>query len=315
MAQHTWTFDAPTGVYKSHTLSNDIRVAAVEDSVFMEHVSPVSGFGKGKGDTVTITRVANIAEPTSATLSETDRIPEDSFSLSTHAITVDELGRAVPYTSLSDDLSEFDLENPIQKKLKEQMKLVLDTKAATAAKTTPLRYQVTGAASGTFTTNSAFGGASSDNMNVFHLEEISDTLYDTYQVPPASGDDYIGIFRTLALRGIKRDPAWEEWKKYTDPQAKFNSEVGRMERIRLVQTNHADALAKVGTGSVLGEGIVFGDDFLVMAEAMAPELRAAIPGDFGRSKAVAWYGILSFGLAFGTSANAGEVRGVYVGST
>jgi len=116
------------------------------------------------------------------------------------------------------------------------------------------------------------------------------------------GEDYCGIFRTLALRGIKRDPAWEEWKKYTDPMAKFNSEVGRMENIRLKETNHANALAKVGTGSVLGEGVVFGDDPVVLAEAMTPE-----------SKAVAWYGILAFGEVFDT-ANAGEARIIHVGS-
>lgn len=292
-----------------------LREAAIVDSVFMPHVSPEPGYGKGKGDTVTITRVSNITEPTSATLSESERIPEDTFALSTTSITVSELGRAVPYSELASDLSEFDLENPIQKKLRAQMTLVLDTKVATAMKTTPIKYQVTGVASSTITTNSTFAGASTDNMSVFHLEEIADYLYDTLQAPTAEGDDYIGIFRTLSLRGIKRDPAWEEWHKYTDPQAKYNSEVGRMERIRLIQTNHNQALGKVGTSSVLGEGIVFGDDFCVMAEAMTPELRAAIPQDFGRSKAVAWYGILEFGLAFGTSANAGEARAVHVGST
>jgi len=315
MAQHTWTFDAPTGTYKSHAMSMELRMAAIEDAVFMEHVRTEPGYGKGKGDTITLTRVANITEPTTAVLSESERIPEDSFSLSTTSITVSELGRAVPFTSLSDDLSEFNLENPIQKKLREQMKLVLDTKASAAFQNTPIKYQITGAAAGTFATNSTFAGASTDNMNVYHLEEIHDYLYDTLQAPPAEGDDYIGIFRTLALRGIKRDPAWEEWHKYTDPQAKYNSEVGRMENIRLIQTNHANALGKVGTGSVLGEGVVFGDDAVVMAEALTPELRAAIPQDFGRSKAVAWYGILEFGLAFGTSANAGEARVVHVGST
>ena len=86
-----------------------------------------------------------------------------------------------------------------------------------------------------------------------------------------------------------QDPAWEEWHKYTNPQAKYNGEVGRWEHIRLLKTNHNGALGKVGTGSVLGEGVVFGRDAVAMAEVLTPELRAAIPGDFGRSKAVAWY--------------------------
>lgn len=309
----TWTFDAPTGTYKNHAISSKLWEAAVENSVFMDHIRPVDGYGKKMGESVTLTRVRNITEPTTANLDETIRIPEDEFELSTKVITVRELGRAVPYTSLSMDLSKFDLENPIQKKLREQMRLVLDTKAATAFKTSLIKYQITGAAAGTFTTNGAFGGNATANMNVFHAEEIRDYMYDTLQVPPVDGGDYIGIFRTLGLRGIKRDPDWEEWHKYTNPQAKYNGEVGRIESIRFIETNHARALDKVGTNDVLGEGVVFGDESVAMAEAMTPELRAAIPGDFGRSRAVAWYGILEFGLIWDT-ANAGEAKVVHVGS-
>jgi hypothetical protein len=51
-----------------------------------------------------------------------------------------------------------------------------------------------------------------------------------------------------------------------------------------------------------------------MAEVLTPEMRAGIPADFGRSKAVAWYGILEFGVIW-TTANAGEARIVHVSST
>jgi N4-gp56 family major capsid protein len=130
------------------------------------------------------------------------------------------------------------------------------------------------------------------------------------------GDSYVGIFRTLGLRGLKRDPDWVEWHKYTDPAAKFNSEVGRLEEIRFVETNHANALGKVGTSSVLGEGVVFGEDAVALAEASTPELRVEINvgQDFGRSHAVAWYGILEFGIIWDTG-NAGQARIVHVGST
>jgi len=64
---------------------------------------------------------------------------------------------------------------------------------------------------------------------------------------------------------------------------------------------------------VLGESIFFGQDSVAMAEVLTPELRAAMPADFGRSKAVAWYGILEFGMIWDT-ANAGEARVVHVTS-
>lgn len=313
MATFTWTFDAPTGTYKSHAMSRKLWEAALPGSVFMDHVRPVDGFGRKQGESITLTRVANITEPASAQLVEAIRIPEDEFALSVQTITVKELGRAVPYTSLSMDLSEFDLENPIQKKLREQMRLVLDTMAAAAFKRTQVKYAVTGAATNNITFNGTFGAISTANMNVFHVEEIRDLMYDTLNVPPYEGGDYLAIFRTRGLRGIKRDANWEKWHQYTDPTVKFNGEVGRIESVRFIETNHANALANVGTGSVLGEGVVFGDEAVAMAEALPPELRAAIPGDFGRAKAVAWYGILEFDVIWNTG-NAGEAKIVHVGS-
>jgi len=70
----------------------------------------------------------------------------------------------------------------------------------------------------------------------------------------------------------------------------------------------------VGLSSVLGEGVVFGADAVAMAEVATPELRAAIPQDFGRQRAVAWYGILAFDVIWDTG-NAGQAKVLHVGST
>lgn len=312
MAQLQWQFDAPSGTYKQHTLSRKLYERAVEESVFMDHVAPIEGFGRKKGENVTLTRLSTISEPTSANLLEGERIPEDSWSLSTTSVTVREIGRALPYSSLVQDLSFFDIENPIQRALKDQMKLVMDTKAATAFKTAKVKYIPTGLASATWDTDGTASTTASANLNVFHVEEIADYMYDTLRIPTI-GDGYVAICRNLALRGIKRDPDWEEWHKYTDPAAKFNGEVGMIEGVRFIKTNHANALSKTGTSSVLGECVFFGEDGVAIAEVLTPELRAAQPADFGRSKAVAWYGILEFCLIWDT-ANAGEARVVHVTS-
>lgn len=314
MAQFTWTFDMPTGVWKNHALSARLYTAAIEEAIFMDYVKPIDGFGRRQGESITLKRVGAIAEPTSADLTEGIRIPEDTISLSTRALTLKEIGRAVPFTSFAEDLTDIDLEGTIQGELKRQMKLTLDTKVAAAFKTAAVKYVPTGLASQTITTNGTPGTAALANMNVYHAEEIRDYMYDTLRAPGYAGDDYIGIFRTRGIRGIKRDPDWEEWHKYTDPSAKFNSEVGRIEQIRFVETNHVAALANVGTGSVLGEGVVFGADAVAMAEALTPELRAAMPQDFGRARAVAWYGILEFGLIWETG-NPGEAKVIHVTST
>lgn len=316
MAQFQWQFDAPSGVFKSHAMSQRLYMAALENSVFMDFIQPVDGYGRKKGDTVTLTRIAAISEPSSSNLTEGERIPEDSYSISTTSITVVEIGRSVPFTSFAEDLTFFDLENGIQRRLRDQMGLTLDTKAAAAFKTAQVKYIPTGLAAGTFDTDGTASTNASANWNVFHIEEVRDYLFDTLQTPPWQGEDYVAIFRTLGLRGIKRDPSWEEWHKYTDPQAKFNNEIGRIENVRHIETNHANALAKKGSTSALGEGVVFGQDAVAMAEVLTPEIRAQtnVGHDFGRSNAAAWYGILEFGIIWDT-ANAGQARIVHVTSS
>jgi len=113
-----------------------------------------------------------------------------------------------------------------------------------------------------------------------------------------------------------RDPNWEKWKTYTESEAKYNGEIGRIEGIRFVESNNTNALSgSLGTGSVLGEAVFFGDDPVAMASVMDPELRAKESEDYGRSKGVAWYGIYGFGQIWSDSANAGEARVVYLTST
>lgn len=317
MTQFTWTYDAPSGVFKSHEMSARLYEQVTEDSVWMDHVSDIDdAYGKGMGETVTWTRLSSITEPTTLDIVEGIRIPEDEYSFSTDSVTVGEIGRAIPYTSLAQDLSFFDLENKVQRALVDQLRRGLDTKVATKAKEVNLKYVPSGSAAGSFETGSASVSATAAaNFNPYHAEAIYDAMYDTYLIPPYVGDDYMGVFRWQALRGMISSPEWEEFHKYTDPSGKFNNEVGRWANIRFQRTNHSNALSKTGTGDVLGEGVIFGQDFLAMAEAESPSLVAKTGGDdFGRSKAVAWYGILAFCLIWASTSNAGEVRGVHVGS-
>lgn len=312
MAQHSWVLDAPTGVYKNHDLSSKIRLASVKEAKFMQFVQPAEGYGKKKGESVTITRVSNVAVPTSDILQESIRIPEDSISLSTQAVNVNERGRAIPYTSLAEDLSSYDISNVIQKKLKDQLKLSMDIGAAAAFKSGKILAIATGISETTFETDGAASNTAASNLNVFHVESIRDYMYSTLNIAPYSGDDYMCICITQAKRGLMRDPDWKDWKKYTDPEAKFNGEVGKIDNVRFVETNHTSALSDgLGTGDVTGEAVFFGDDPVVMGVVEDPHLRAKESEDYGRSKGVAWYGVFGFEQIWDDSANAGEARVVY----
>lgn len=314
MASFSWTFDAPTGAYKDHALSNEEYMQMIEDTTFVPFAATVDGYGRKMGESVTLLRIANISEPTSAVLAEGQRIPEDNFSISTKQITVQELGRAVQWNSLSDDLGRIDVPARIQTELMKQLSLVLDTLAATAFKSAQVKYIPTGPAAGTFDTDGTASSTAASNWNVFHGEEVYSYMYDTLRVPPIDGDgNYVGIFRWKSIQGLRRDPTFEEWHKYTDPRIKFGTEVGVMDNIRYVKTNHTNALDLLGASDELGEGVVFGEDAVALAQVMSPRLRIRQPEDFGRSLGAAWVGILKFDIIWDT-ANAGEARIVHVAS-
>lgn len=313
----TWTYDAPTGTYKNFDLSEKLRFAAIAQTKFMQFVRPEAGYGRKQGESVTISRVSVLAIPANnGALVENYPIPEDNLSLSTKAITVTEWGRSVPYTSLSDELSMYNIENIIQRTLRDQMAIVLDNNAAAAFKSTDAKIVATptGPASISYATNGSPGATASSNLNTFHVEDIRDYLFGTLKCPAYEGDDYICLLATKAKRGIVSDPNWEMWHKYTDPGAKYNGEIGRYENIRFIEVNNFGALSNaIGTGSVLGQAVFFGADAVVMALVQDPELRAMIPRDYGRQKGVAWYGVAQWGVVWDT-ANAGEAKIVRVDS-
>jgi N4-gp56 family major capsid protein len=290
-------------------------MAAIATTQFMQFSKPVDNYGSKKGSNVTITRVSNVAVPSDDSLVELERIPEDTLSLSTQAISVLERGRAIPYTSLSMDLAHFDLEGAIQKKLRDQLALRLDQLCATAFKVGQVKAIPDGVASLTMDTDGTASTTAASNINVYHVEQIRDQLYSTYNVMPYEGGDYMCVISTKGRRGIIRDPNWEKWKTYSEPEAKYNGEIGRIEGIRFVESNNTNALSgSLGTGSVLGEAVFFGDDPVAMASVMDPELRAKESEDYGRSKGVAWYGIYGFDQIWKDSATAGEARVIHVTS-
>ena len=68
--EYQWALDAPSGSFKNHLLSADIRYAAISETKFLQFCGRESGYGKHKGESVTITRIKNVAEPTSAVIPE-----------------------------------------------------------------------------------------------------------------------------------------------------------------------------------------------------------------------------------------------------
>lgn len=312
-----WSGSITAGVSRNHALSSDLRFASIAETLVLQFARTEPGFGANQGESVTIQRVRNIAEPTSAVLSQSGKIPVDQMAMSTKTITVTEFGRAVGFTRLAQLLNKFDPENAIQKSLKKQMKLTLDTVAGTAIKNGMIRFGPTSAVGGTFTTDAGVTSVTgTNNMTVAHVKLIRDYMRKSLHVDPYQGQAYMALVSTKACRGVKDDPEFHSWRQYLRPgEVFFNAEVGEIEKCRFIEIDHDNVLTERGTGSAVGEAVFFGDDVLALAEVEAPELRMAIPGDFSRQHAIAWYGVLGMAGTWSDSANDGEARSVYFTSS
>ena len=266
---------------------------------------PGQAFGKHMGETINLIRVRRLAVPTTAELDEGTRIPIDKLTLGTRAITVVAHGRGVEYTDLREQLEVFQPSNYLQKELIRQMHFSVDAAASTAFKSTDagIVFSPTSATAGTFNADSLAidaGGltAVTNEFTFAHTGLIADYLAGTIHCPPWVGETYVGITTRRTLRGLKNDNLLQAVHLYLrEGDFFFRGEVGMTENIRWVQVDLETTLENTaGANAPMGEGYVFGDEAVARVEVEAPHLRADpnYQSDFGRSKAVAWYGIYAF---------------------
>lgn len=305
-----WKFDAPTGTYRNHALSKKIRYEAIADAQFMRWLSAEAGYGKQKGESVTITRFLQL--PLAGRVGETDRLPSGRPAIETKQVSVNQWGYKVPVTEFERHLSHFNIMDPVQKALRDQMTLTMDKMAADAYKLSPYTYVPT-STGGTFSTDGTFSGTVSDrNYGIQDLRRIHDTLHGDLKCPMMKNGTYVGILSTKAARGLKNDPEYKEWLAPTTSEPLMTGRLKNVEGFALFETNHFDALDNsAGSSSTTGEAIFFGADACGLVKIMDPEIRAGMPEELGTFQEVGWVGTLE---AFLTWERPSLARVIYGGS-
>lgn len=298
MATMQWSISADGGYMANTLLSKKLRYAAQPLMKFRGYARPVDGFGKGQGDSLDYNKLSNVATA-GGQIGETQRIPVTKFAIRRGTLTIAEYGNSIEWTGKLDVLSAFDLSDPLQRGLRNDMAKTLDIQTAAECKKTKIAYITESVSSGRFDTDGTpSGAAATDNLNLFHLKEMVDYMI-TNNVPPAIGGedgDYVMVATRKALRGIVDDPEFQEWVKYTEGEKKLNGELGRVPlyRTRIVETTHYNALSNTKGANSIGEAIMLGDDAVVEGVAVPEELRSKIPDDYGRVKGIAWYALLGW---------------------
>lgn len=93
MAAHDWKYDSDVGVYKNHTISNQLLEVSVADTIVLPFTEMVEEFGRGMGETITLMHVKELAQPADARLDESTRVPIDKLVMGQRTLTVSEWGR------------------------------------------------------------------------------------------------------------------------------------------------------------------------------------------------------------------------------
>lgn len=291
----SWQFDAPSGVYKNHALSSEIRREAMYDVQTMRYLRPEPGYGKKKGDTITITRIMQL--PVAGRVSELDVLPSSRPAINTKSVTVSEWGMKCTTTEFEKDLTFFDISNQFQQMLRDQMSLTMDLMSTTALKTTPYKYtpEVGG---GVFSTNGTAAGVATANLAIADLRPIRDQLRKN-KSPYFRNGLYVGILSTRAARGIKNDPEYKDWISEQTAEPMIMGRMKDVEGFMLIETNNVYSfLDLVGSSTVCGEAIFFGADPAFLAVINQPELRAGIPSDLGRFQEVGWVGTIEASITW-----------------
>lgn len=306
MPQQQWSASADGGYLSINTLSGKLRKASQPIIKLRNFVKPIEAYGLHKGNIKYFDRVGNVATAGS-TINESATIPKTKLTISQGSVTVNEYGNSVDYTGKVEALAEMSVSDMVIAGLRDDMMKAINTAVASAFTGCKIKFAPTGDSTtpgGTFDTDGTQSTAATRNIQCYDIKEIVDYMTDTLFVPYYDGENYICVGQKSAFRQIYDDAEFEKVQHYAEPQARLRGEVGRYYGVRFVLDTHAISST---LGSYKGRCVIFGREPVVEAIAIREEIRYKIPGDFGRDKGIAWYGMFGFAEVWPT-ATAGEAK-------
>jgi N4-gp56 family major capsid protein len=322
MAGQLWSVNSLGGFYYSLNLSQELRMGVQATSKFRQFADIKDAWGKvtRSGQTFTWDTVPMLTRASRA-LTETNTVPTGQHTILQGTLTMNERGFAVPYTEYLESLSQFSVRQPIMKVLKYDASVDIDCLVHQQFNLTPLRVVSSNSADTAFTltTGSTAVATNTTPISKINVRAIADGMKGR-NIPYYTDESYYSIARPAAYRILKNDI--ESIYQYTETGLGMlmNGEIGRYENVRFVEqttipaggaadsttfdpfTDTADAWGTAGAGDWV---FIFGEDTVCEALHTPEEIRAKIPDDYGRSKGVAWYALLGYGI---THTNVAQAR-------
>ena len=305
MAGQVWQTNSVGGYMYSDQLSDVLRNSLQPMTRFLQHCDADDFTDKGlhSGDTFNWNVYSDVSTQ-GGRIDENQRMPETNFTISQNSGTVYEFGNSVPFSQKLDDLSLHPVKQIIHKALKNDAVKAMESEAHTQFAATKLTVTPASGDSATAITLETTGTATATNdiaMNNVHVKLIADEMKER-NIPVYSDGNYRCIGRPSTFRDFKDD--LEALHSYVDAgfQKILNGEVGRSyEGIRFFEQT---SVASQGwTNSKSDQAFFFGEDTVLEAIVVPPEIRGKIPGDYGRDRGVAWYALEGFAIAHTAAAD------------
>ena len=327
MVGQVWAVSSEGGYLFSEELSDYLRMTNQPFTKFRQLCDAEDGTQKGlhRGQSFVWNVYSNLGTQ-GRRLAENQTMPESGFTISQKSLTVYEAGNSVPYTGKLEALGKHDVTRIIDKTLRDDARKYFDIEAFTQFNATKLRAGPTSGTSTTAITLDLAGTCTTTNnvaLRTGHTKAIVDTMKER-NIPayPGTGGDYLVISHPTTYRTYKND--LEAVKLYTETGLGhiFDGEIGRYEGCRHIEQTFipkggaADTTTfdpYTGTADVWNNALsswafYMGGDTVTEAVVIPEEIRAKIPGDFGRSKAIAWYYLGGFGIIHDTAADSKIVK-------
>ena len=290
MGQQIFATNSLGGFLTNNQLSAQVRYKAQTMQKFRQFCDIMSEAGTNRGSKVFFDKISNISTG-GGTLVETDTIPKRNYTILQGTLTMTEYGNSIPFTQKVKTLADIQVPDTIRQVLMNDMKVVLDSAAATQFMTNDYIATITNTATTTFGSSGTKVATAGANMSDKNVRDIVDQMKKIL-VPTRSNDGlYACVASTNSIRGLY--DFFEAKAQLTTMDPLYIGEVGRYYGCRFVEeTNYLSNTD--GSNGLYGEACFFGADAVREGIAIPEEIRIGIPTDFGRDQAIAWYALLGF---------------------
>lgn len=302
MPGQNW-LSSPDGAYFSNDkLSSDLLAKAQPQYRFRQFTTRKNEFGKGEGQTLLFDKVFDV-ENAGGQIAEGQPIPRTGFKIRQARCTAVPYGNSIPWTEEFENFSEFDVRDPIQSRLIDDMAKTLDKAVEKEFRATKVTYTPLASDGWSWNMTGGKGTGDSRKLKLLDVKNIVDALKSGVYTnssgtvagtaapcPAFDGQNFMAVLSTGGCRELMDDNDWDEAARFGDPQRLWDGEVGRMYRTRFVEENHI--LEQGHESNTSAQGYIFGKETVMETRVVPEEIRRGIPGDFGRDRALAWYALL-----------------------